>query len=595
MNLLARGPLHEIAQIASPDASVWRSGLRSGLLDHAWRAAVRDTSARVLLAGIREQLLAGDDSGDALQVELDGGTLVLPLRRRGPFGLHWPALELQRELDPRMDDPLALIEQLCTHAGLDTPERDRVAAELLDSLINLAQARVTDELRQLLARARARDPLRWPSDPRFEDPEHFVTDGHPWHPMARTRLGLSRAEVLRHAPEQLATTPIRCVDIDAALTRVAGDWSDESTRWFGAAPQGFVRVPIHPTSPRNLRRLFAPLLERGEIRAVDQPPLPCRSLLSLRTVALAPTRQLKLACPILTTSTRRLVSPMSVHNGPVVSRLIANIQRSDPVTATLRLLPEPAAAGLEPERVGTDAGELGAIIRVTPALGDNEGAWVCAAIGERWPGTDELVLERLCAGYPGGRVERVTALIDAWISKLVPPALRLFCGYGIALELHTQNTLAHVLDGRLLGIWVRDLGGIRIHTPRLSDAPGIPAPSFAADSFILTDDLDEVRGKLEHTLFHAHLNGLFATAGRLGVDELGCWERVRQCLADCCSRWGSEPGLSEARRRSLAADLEALSRPQVRAKALLRMRLVERSCDYDYTNVANIVAPGQPW
>ncbi|KIG12690.1 hypothetical protein DB30_01127 [Enhygromyxa salina] len=579
MLLLGDGPLREIA-----DRSAWPAER----LDRAWRGAVREIAARVLFAGVREQLLDGNDRADALHVELDRGPLLLPLRRRGPFGLHWA--ELSGELDPRVDDPLDLIEQLGARAGLDPAARARVGRELLDSVVNLAQARIADELRQQVARARVQHPERYPADPRFEDPEHFVTDGHPWHPMTRTRLGLSRAAVVRHAPEQLASTWVGCVDIDAELVRVAGDWVDEATRWFGAAPRGFVRVPIHPASPPNLRQLFGPLFERGAIRAVVRPPVPCRSLLSLRTVALAPTRQLKLACPVHTTSTRRQVSPMSVHNGPQLSRLIADIQRRDPQTAALRLLPEPAAAGLEPDRVGPKAGELGAILRVLPPLDPSEHGWVCAAIGERWPGTEELVLERACAGYPGGRVERVTALVDAWISKLVPPALRLFSLYGIALELHAQNTLAHVKDGRLVGIWVRDLGGVRIHTPRLDELKALAAPSFAARSFILTTDLDEVRGKLEHTLFHAHLTWLFATAGRLGVDELACWAKLRRCLADCYARWGSELGMSEPRRRRLAADLQALTRPQVRAKALLSMRLFERSSDYDYTRVDNIVA-----
>jgi siderophore synthetase component len=592
INLLARGSLEPITRHLAPipDLVVGGSGGGSGLpqrAERAWRGAVRETAARVLLAGVREQLLDGHASADTLHVELQGGTLELPLRRRGPFGLHSPALE--RELDPRVDDPLDLLDQLCARASLDPAARARVGAELLDSLVNLAQARVAGELRQLLAHERDRHPDRWPADPRFEDPEHFVIDGHPWHPMARTRLGLSRAAVVRHAPEQLALTWVSCVDVDAELTRTAGDWAQESTRWFGAAAPGFVRIPIHPASPQTLHRLFGPLFERGAIRAVEQLPLRCRSLLSLRTVALAPTRQLKLACPVHTTSTRRLVSPMSVHNGPLVSRLIADIQRLDPVTATLQLLPESAAAGLEPDRVGAHAGELGAILRVTPPLVANEHAWVCAAIGERWPGTQALVLERACDGYPGGRVERVTALIDAWITKLVPPALRLFSVYGIALELHTQNTLAHVQDGRLRGIFVRDLGGIRIHTPRLNQLTTVPIPSFAARSFVLTDDLDEVRGKLEHTLFHAHLTSLFATAGTLGVDELECWAKLRQCLADCYARWGSELHMSEPRRRSLAADLEAFTRPQVRAKALLRMRLFERSSDYEYASVDNIL------
>src|SRR5690606_26770052 len=104
----------------------------------------------------------------------------------------------------------------------------------------------------------------------------------------------------------------------------------------------------------------------------------------------------------------------------------------------------------------------------------------------------------------GGRSERIAALIDDWIDRLVPASLRLYCCYGIALELHLQNTLVRVVDGRVAGFWVRDLGGIRIHAPRLAAANLPRTPSFAAGSFIITEDLDEVRSKLEHTLIHAH-------------------------------------------------------------------------------------------
>jgi siderophore synthetase component len=346
---------------------------------------------------------------------------------------------------------------------------------------------------------------------------------------------------------------------------------------------------VHPTALPRLRQWFAEAFARGQMQLVAGPALPCRSLLSLRTVALAPTQQLKLACPMHTTSARRGVSPMSVHNGPLVSRVIADIQQRDRETAPLVLMPEPAAAGLEPERVGARAGELGAILRGVPPLPEGACAWVCAAIGERWPGTNELVLERAAAGYPGGRLDRLAALIDDWLALLVRPALRLYARYGVALELHTQNTLVCVAAGRLLHVRVRDLGGIRIHGPRLARHVAT-LPSFATSSFIISDDLDEVRGKLEHSLFHAHLTALFNVAGSLGLDERRCWASVRRMLADCHDRWQAEPGLDAEQRRAMAIDFEALTRPRVRAKALLRMRLHERSSDYDYTLVDNVLA-----
>jgi siderophore synthetase component len=581
---LGRGPLAALAQVSPVELATAQF---DDWLQQLWRAAARETSARLLLAGAREQLRDGTLVGGALRVALDDGPIDLPLREVGPFGLHrWDARA--SELDVRLDDPLGIASGLLEHAQLEPHERARVDAELLDSLVNLAQARAADVLRSVVARDPARVGIA-ADDPRICDPEHFVTDGHPWHPMTRTRVGLRPAEVLRHAADLLAHAEVGCLDVEASLVRIGGDWPAQSARWFGVGPAGFVRIPVHPTALPRLRRWFPEAFARGQIRTVAGPALPCRSLLSLRTVALAPTQQLKLACPMHTTSARRGVSPMSVHNGPLVSRLIADIQQRDPVTAPLLLMPEPAAAGLEPARVGARAGELGAILRGVPPLSEGASAWVCAAIGERWPGTDDLVLERASIGYPGGRAERLAALIDDWLALLVRPALRLYCRYGIALELHTQNTLACVSAGRLLHVRVRDLGGIRIHAPRLRRHVATP-PSFAPDSFIISDDLDEVRGKLEHSLVHAHLTTLFGVAGSLGLDERRCWAAVRRMLADCHAQWQAEPGLDAEQQRELAIDFEALTRPRVRAKALLRMRLHERSCDYEYTLVDNMLA-----
>lgn len=551
-----------------------------------WSEALREAAWRLLSNAARERLLESTRTPECLIVALPSGPIELPLARSGPFELDWPALD--RVSDPRIEDPLAIVDLLAAREQLPESDRLRVRAEIVDSLRNLAQARLARELRHALAR---RPELS--GDPRLCDPEHFVTDGHPWHPGHRTRVGLRPAEVLRYTSEQLARTPVACVEVADRIARVAGTWMEESRRWFGEATPGFVRVPIHPAQLRRIIQLFPREWAQGCLRVVEQPPIVCRSLLSLRTVSLAPERHLKLACDVLTTSTHRWVSPMSVQNGPELTRLLLDIQARDPITNSLHLLAEPAAAGLEPERVGAQAGQLGAILRVAPRERESDRAWVCAAIGERWPGSEELVLERAAAGYPGGRRERIAALVDDWIDKLVPASLWLFARYGIALELHLQNTLVRVLDGRVAGFWVRDLGGIRIHTPRLAAELG-RTPSFAANSFIVSDDLDEVRGKLEHTMLHAHLAHLFAIAGTLGVDEAECWAKLRRRIARDLNAWAEDPRLSVQVRTRVLADLHALIRPRVRAKALLRMRLSERSSDYDYTEVANALASDEP-
>jgi siderophore synthetase component len=573
---LRAGPLRTLVALANAEPLVGPDSTA-----RFWAEAVRETAWRLLLGAARERLLESSRTRDCLRVDLPGAALELPLVRLGAFELDWPALA--QIDDPRLLDPLAILDWIGVREQLPGQDRTRVRAEIVDSIGNLAQARLARELRHALA---GRAEFR--TDPRLYDPEHFVTDGHTWHPMNRTRLGLRRAEVVRYAGDQLARTPIGCVEIEASLARVAGGWLEESRRWFGPARPGFVRIPIHPAQRRRIPKLFPEAWAAGAIRFVDQAPIVCRSLLSLRTVVLAPERHLKLACDVLTTSTHRWVSPMSVHNGPELTRLLLDIQKRDPITAPLRLLEEPSAAGLEPERVGAQAGQLGAILRTAPRETENDRAWVCAAIGERWPGSDELVLERAATGYPGGRRERIAALIDDWIAQLVPASLRLFVCYGIALELHLQNTLVRVVDGRVAGFWVRDLGGIRIHAARLAATKLDRVPSFAASSFIISNDLDEVRGKLEHTLFHAHLAYLFAIAGTLGVDEAHSWAKLRRRIEHDLNAWAEDPRTSLGPR--IREDLRELTRPRVRAKALLRMRLRERSSDYEYTEVANALA-----
>jgi siderophore synthetase component len=574
-------------------------------LGELWRAAVRETSWRLLASAARERLVPAERSDDTLRSTIAGQQLEIPLARRGAFELDTPALAQLGSSGARLDDPLALLAAIADAEQLGELDRARLELELCDSIRNLAQARLAGALWDLAA-----SRPRFADDPRLHDPEHFVIDGHPWHVMARTRLGLRPAEVVRHAPEQLATTATRCVEVDAGIAQVAGDYLDEAERWFGRASPGFVRIPVHPAQRRRLARLFPDQVAAGQIRHADVAPVPGRSLLSLRTVAIADDRHLKLACDVHTTSTRRWVSPMSVHNGPELTRTLLAIQARDPICAGLQLWTEPAAAGLAPGfasdfasdfasnfasgRVGDQAGQLGAIFRVVPRPSGDERAWVCAAIGERWPGTTETVVERAAAGYPGGRAERLDALLDAWITQLIPPALRLFVGYGIALELHLQNTLVRVADGRVIGFCVRDLGGVRIHGPRLAAAGLATSPSFAPGSFIVTDDLAEVRGKLEHTLVHAHLAHLVAVVARFGLDEDLAWARVRACVQTTLSGWAGDPELAPSLRDRAQTELAELTRPRVRAKALLRMRLRERSSEYDYTEVANVLAPRAP-
>lgn len=581
-----------------PDASLaawqrWIAALRQGPLaslasacggeplEPVYVGARRAIAGRLLIAFARERLVPAQRHADALELELARGRVRLPLAARLPFELDRPALD-EPDLDPCLDDPLALLDD--PQLGLDLAARERVRAELLSSIDNLATARLARRIRDRLARA-----MPTSDDPRLVEPEHFVTEGHPWHPMTRTRLGLGRADSLRHAPELLARCELAFVELELARARVRGDWLARAELFGVHTRPGWVIVPVHPVQRRRLPNLLAPLWGRS-LRPIAAPPIAARPLLSMRTVELAGLgHHLKLALGVHTTSARRTVSPMSVADGPTISGLLEHLRARDALVRRLSIMSEPAAIGLEPRgKLEPLARELGAILRVVPR--ERGEAWVCAALGERWPGRDATLLELACTKLPGGRAERVAAALEVWLRGLVAPALRLFVAYGIALEVHLQNTLLLVEDGRPLGFRVRDLGGIRLHRERLRLAGH--APSFDAASFVITDDLDEVRGKLVHALVHAQLAHVFELAAAQGVPLERSYARLATTIDECLRAWSEDPDEPEHVREAAALERTRLFEPRVRAKALLRMRLSERVSDYEYTWVDNPLARG---
>jgi len=583
----------------------------------AWTLAARDIAARLALACVRESLV-GSSWTDRLQLHAPGGLLGLPIARRGAYDLHRPDLDAPRS--PALEHPGLLLAALAPALGLTPETAARIEYELADSVFHLAVARAVAELR---VRARL-GGLRWPAP---VDPENLVIAGHPWHPMCKTRLGLHLHEVLRFAPEGLAAAEIHAVDVRAGLARSAGVFSDMSGELFPPAAPGWLRLPAHGLQRRRLPRLLGALWGQ-DVRPADVPPVPARALLSLRTVATA-ALHVKLSTDLHTTSARRQVSPMSSHNGPHVGALLDTIFATDVITRCgMRLQHEPASAGLDPHALGERsglAGGLGVIFRrdlrgPTRALADEADdpgpgepvAWVCAALGERWPG-DMIDIVDMSEGTgtpvrfdmsPGTASTSLTTLLhrregevllraitsayatplmamQRYVDLLVPPALRLCTAHGVALEMHLQNTLVVHRRGRLCGFIVRDLGGIRIHRGRLAAAGH--APELAAGSFIVTDDLAETQTKLAHTLLHAHLAAVFAWAGDLlGLDEAALWAHTRAVITDSLAGWAAaQPRLASA----CAEDRAVLLAPVVRAKALLRMRIDERISDYAYTRV----------
>ena len=96
------------------------------------------------------------------------------------------------------------------------------------------------------------------------DGEQWVLEGHPWHPMTRTRVGLSVAESLRHAPELLGAGPIQILEVPADWVQATTGWNEAQRGWLGAPSPGRIRIPMHAAQLRRWTQMLGGL------------PAPCR-------------------------------------------------------------------------------------------------------------------------------------------------------------------------------------------------------------------------------------------------------------------------------------------------------------------------------
>jgi len=509
-------------------------GARASVLGRLWGALSREP-----VPGIVGRRTVGGELGLVLA---DGRVLTGPAAAAMPFAPAPPGLAVGGHTDPA-----TLLRSL----GLG-PRAERLAVELEDSVANLALARAAqpppDGQGPFLARR-----------PDLATLEQSIVDGHPLHPLCRTRLGMSPDEVRRYAPEH---RPV----VDLHVYAVPED------RWLTTGTGLPPRLVVHPWQREHVLHRYPWLRPTGEV-------VPAAPLMSLRTLAPLgePRRHLKTAVDVQMTSAVRIVSPAAVHNGPIVSTLVAELA----APLGLTVLREVAAGAVLVD--GQPCRSLAMVQREAPAPGADEVVMPLAALAAPSAASGRpLVTEAVDAGYPGDPLGFAGDLARL----LLPPLLRLL-HLGVALEAHGQNTLVGLRDGRPVRVYYRDFGGVRLSPARLATA-AIATPKLHGD--LATDDPRELRTKLFAAVVATVLAELAATLEReYGTDPDAVWRLVADAAGDA---YGA--GFSQ---RSTAAgggpapgDADALFGPELPVKAMTAMRLSDQPLTDVWTPLPNPLA-----
>jgi len=563
----------------------------------------------------RIALLSLPASGRALSVPVAGDDGFDRVRIGDPVALVGPdAVE-------RVTHPIDLVDPLEREgAFVDGEQVAVVETELAESVANLALALLAERVQA----DRAPGPVLDASGeavPAADRPaylERLVTRGHPFHPAAKIRRGMSPADGLAYAPEFASTVRLRAVAIreDVARRTAAGDrtLTDRLFAAFdglesaaaAAVPSDlseYAVVPVHPWQyHRVLPQRYARQLSDGRIVPVEDYSLAATPLLNLRTVVPEtgggdPAPHCKLPIAVRTTNVERTLSPQAVNNGPRTTRLWRAVDRRASLGA-LGLLEERAAASYYPPggphtggEAYDDARHLGALLRQNPRshpLAAGEARPIPAAsLAARSPRTGRPLVASVVDRFPGADDARdaAEAFLAAYAEAVVPPQLRLLSAYGVALESHLQNCYVVFEAWRPVGVLVRDLGGIRVHDGRLA-RHGLSFEAYP-DSDLNADGIDDLHRKLYYALFQNHLAELVAALARsTPVDAATCWEHVRAVCEETFDRLRAD-GVPES---TLGTDEAALFEDPIPFKALTAMRLGGKRHEYVTSRVSNPLA-----
>jgi siderophore synthetase component len=391
--------------------------------------------------------------------------------------------------------------------------------------------------------------------------EHYIIEGHPTHPMHRSRTPFNGFESVLEAPN------IKFVSIPRSELVIHGDWETIMKDYLPPAPSPDILIlPVHELQvPNVLSRIqSATLIPNFERRSVAQ--------VSVRTVSPLPASDLpgfhlKLALTICTTSAWRTLSCYCVYNAPRITTLAKFI-----APECLVVLGEVASIGSN-STDETVSKHIACIVREdSEVLMPNESIVVAHSLVEKTP-DDGVPLVRVIFNLDTEQkcIDFLKRYSELACAAFLPPMLK----HGFCFESHGQNTLARFdrHTGQLVGFAIRDFGGIRIHRKQFEKTTPFQL-DILPGSCIVTDDITEVYTKGFHCLIQSQMNRL-VRALDLHYSRKG-WTVVRKAVE-----------------KYISADSPAGKvwfKETVPLKSFIRMKLADKYRDYIYSETPNVLA-----
>mgnify|MGYP002713595478 FL=1 len=419
--------------------------------------------------------------------------------------------------------------------------------------------------------------------------ESLVLEGHPTHPLTKTKLPLTTEEIRRYAPEFEKIIPLHIMLVSSSHIITTSMENDEQ----------YIVNQVIPELKDKLQAFLKPLdLDINDYRAIFVHPwqydhvigerfktwisdkiliptpftVESKATLSFRTMELLHHPfHIKLPVNVQATSAVRTISTVTTVDGPKLSYALQDMLNIYP---ELKVAAEPFG-----EYVDVDpdlARQLACIVREKPVLTQEGSTIVSASLVNRNPVDNDVVVDSYIKWtYNELTSESIERFIRQYTSTLVRPLIAYIQDYGIALEAHMQNTIVNLGPNYQMNFLVRDLGGSRIDLQTLKYK--LPDVEITNESLI-ADSIEAVIGKFQHAVVQNQLAELIHHFNQYDmVNEQALFKIVQQEIETAID---DNKNHAEALHRVLFGQ-------KISVKALLSMRMENKVKKYLNTELEN--------
>ncbi|WP_436854818.1 IucA/IucC family protein [Staphylococcus caeli] len=405
--------------------------------------------------------------------------------------------------------------------------------------------------------------------------ESLVVEGHPTHPLSKTKLPLTTDEVKRYAPEFEKIISLQMMLIhknDCVVTSMEGD-------------DAYMLDTVLPEYRYKLKAYLAPHeLELNDYRVIlvhpwqyehvistkfaqwiaDKRLIPTpfevesKATLSFRTMQLIDKPfHIKLPVNVQATSAIRTVSTVTTVDGPTLSY---ELQDMLDIYPELQVAMEPF--GMHANTNADDARHLACIVRHQPYVADNGITLVTASLVNKNPVDNQVTVDSYLNWLSDGvSKESILKFLSIYAQTLIKPLIAYIQDYGVALEAHMQNTIVNLGPNYQMRFIVRDLGGSRIDLQTLQhQRPNLKITNTS----LIAENIEAVIAKFQHAVIQNQIAELIHHFTQYEfVTEYELFNVIREITEHAID---SEKAHADILRQVLFG-------PKLTVKALLRMRM----------------------